>query len=297
MRAVGRAAHCREERADEVSNFARVGVHNRRDRLPVPPCAPIAFLPVVTPESSVRVPSLVAAAALALTLVGCSGGAADPDAGASPSPTAAPSPTASATSSPSPEAAAVDPTVVPPVEDMTVEYVEAVVNTIEARSGELFAQVLAEPVNPIGALPDGVLEGLEALFAGDRLAIKVDEAEALAQSEEARALVLPAEQYEGVRYEIVQVSYAEPGCLIAVGRINRTRTAVDGGESPVLSLLSLTPAVGATNPTPWTIVDAMPNTNADGEPNSDEFALDATLSDLDGVFQHTCVSGEASRAA
>ena len=238
-----------------------------------------------------RVPSLVAAVALAATLVGCTGGAADPDASASPSPTAAASPSASATSSPSPEVTAVDPTVVPPVEDMTVEYVEAVVNTIEARSGELFARVLAEPVNPIGALPDGVLEGLEALFAGDRLAIKVDEAEALAQSEEARALVLPAEQYEGVRYEIVQVSYAEPGCLIAVGRINRDGTTPEGGDDPSLSILSL----GRGESTPWVVIKALPNTGPDGSPNTDAFALEATLDDFEGALQHECVGGEASR--
>lgn len=33
---------------------------------------------------------------------------------------------------------------VPPVEEMTTEYVEAVVNAIEAESGKLFARVLAE---------------------------------------------------------------------------------------------------------------------------------------------------------
>lgn len=242
-----------------------------------------------------RAPSLVAMALVVAALGGCTGSPADEE----PLPTAAPSPSvsASAEASPSPEPVAVevDPTVVPPVEQMTVEYVEAVVNTIEARSGELFAQVLAEPVNPLGALPDGVFEGLEALFDGERLDIKLDEAEALAESEAARDFVLPAERYTGLRYEIVQVSYAEPTCLIAIGRVNRDGTTPDGGTDPVLSVISLTPEAPAPNPTAWRIVDDLLNTNAAGEPNSDDFALEATFDDLEGVLRHSCESGEASR--
>ena len=247
-----------------------------------------------------RVPSLAVATALALTLVACTGDAPPDDAAADATPS--PDASASAEATPSPDApsepAAVDPTVVPPVEEMTVAYVEAVVNAIEARSGELFAQVLAKPVNPIGALPDGVAEGLEALFAGDRLAIKIEEAEALAESEEAREFVLPAEQYAGVRYEIVQVSYAEPGCLIAVGRIDRTGSAPDGQESEVLSILSLIPNNSeSASPAAWQITESLINANADGEPNSDEFALESTLADFGDVLAHTCTEGEASRVS
>ena len=245
-----------------------------------------------------RVPSLAAATALALTLVACTGDAPPDDAAADPTPS--PDASASAEATPSPETrsepAAVDPTVVPPVEEMTVAYVEAVVNAIEARSGELFAQVLAEPVNPIGALPDGVAEGLEALYDGDRLQFNVAEVELLAGSEEARDLVLPAEAYRGIRYELVQVSYADDGCLVAVGRIDRSGTRRDSESDGVLSFVSMSRAgnADARNPTPWTIVDSISNTDSAGAPNDDDFAFSATLDDFEGALTHSC-AGESSR--
>lgn len=243
--------------------------------------------------------------ALVLTLgllgAGCTDDA-DPGFEGLPSPDPSPTASASAEALPSPTAdavAAVDPTVVPPVEEMTAEYVEAVVNTIEAESGKLFARVLAEPVNPIGALPDGVHEGLEALYAGDSLELNIVEAEALAESEEARALALPAEQYTGVRYDILQVSYAEPGCLIAVGRINRDGSSREGGDDPALSFLSLVPANAdidrKVNPTPWKLTESVANTSSDGSVNPDEFAFSATLQEMEGVIANSCEEGEASR--
>lgn len=245
--------------------------------------------------------SLAIVGVLVVLLAGCTDEPSDGFEGL-PSPSPSPTASASAEAAPSPTktvAAEVDPTVVPPVEEMTTEYVEAVVNTIEAKSGELFARVLAEPVNPIGAVPDGTIEGLEALYTGDRLQLKITEAEALAESEQARELALPADQYTGVRYEIVQLSYAEPGCLIAVGRINRDGSSREGGVDPVLSVLSLvrTDAQNDTNPTPWKVTEALINENADGEPNSDEFALEATLEDFEGVLANDCTGGEASRVS
>lgn len=245
--------------------------------------------------------SLALVGVLVMLLAGCTD---DPPDGFEGLPSPSPSPTASASAeaSPSPNAevaAEVDQTVVPPVEEMTTEYVEAVVNTIEEKSGELFARVLAEPVNPIGAVPDGTLEGLEALFAGDRLQLKIEEAEALAQSEEARELALPAEQYTGLRYDILQVSYAEIGCLVAVGRLNRDGTSQEGGDDPALAILSLVrvPGDAKDNPTPWLIAKSLPNVGSDGSINSDQFALDATLQDLEDVLPNDCTGGEASRVS
>jgi len=237
---------------------------------------------------------------VAVLLTGCTDDPPDGFEGLpSPSLTPTASASAEAVSSPSPVAAAeVDPTVVPPVEEMTTEYVEAVVNTIEEKSGELYARVLAEPVNPIGAVPDGTIEGLEALYAGDSLQLNIEEAEALAQSEAARELTLPAEQYIGVRYEILQVSYAEPGCLIAVGRINRDGSSREGGDDPALSFISLIPADdagGGINTTPWKITESVSNTSSDGSINPDDFAFSATLQEMERVIANSCQEGEASR--
>lgn len=245
--------------------------------------------------------SLALVGVLAMLLAGC---AEDPPDGFEglPSPSPSPAASASAEAVPSPTetvAAEVDPTVVPPVEEMTTEYVEAVVNTIEEKSGELFARVLAEPVNPIGAVPDGTIEGLEALYAGDSLQLNIEEAEALAQSEEARELALPATQYTGLRYEVLQVSYAEPECVVAVAHLNRDGTSQDGGDDPAATVLSLVRAPESVegNPTPWLIAKSLPNVGSDGSINSDQFALDATLQDLEGVLPNDCTGGEESRVS
>ena len=211
---------------------------------------------------------------------------------------AAESPSEIESLTPTESVAGVDVTTVPPVEGMTAEYVQAVVNTIEEASGEIFAAVLDEPVNPLGAVPSGTVESFEQLFAGDRLAINVEDAEALAISEEARAVVLPADEYVGVRYSVEQVSYAEPGCMIAVGRIDRSGTLPNGGPDPVLSILSFGLAESGpsgVNETPWIVLDTLTNTNADGEPNSDEFAYSSTLSDFGDFLVHDCENGESSR--
>jgi hypothetical protein len=198
---------------------------------------------------------------------------------------------------PSPTVSAIDVSVVPPVDQMTIEYVEAVVNAIEAENGKLFAAVLAAPINPLGATPAGTLEGLEQLFGEDRLQLLVEEAESLAGDETARESVLHSESFTGVTYEVLQVSYAEAGCMIAVARVDRTGSRVAGGPDPVLSVLSfgLTDAAVGLNPTPWRVLDSTPNENSDGVANDDSFAFGANLTDMSGFIPNDCVSGEASR--
>ena len=241
--------------------------------------------------------------AAALILAGCAGdGRGDepsPDTSVSEPDTVTGSPSEADSPSVAESGAGVDVTIVPPVREMTVEYVEAVVNAIETASGEIFAAVLAEPVNPEGALPAGTLDGLEALFGRDRLDLKVEEVRALARSEDAREVVLPSTSYSGVRYEILQVSYAEPACLIAIGRVNRDGTTPQGGDDPALSLLSLGLADtdGGTNPTTWKVHESISNTDSDGNPNSDEFAFASTFDDFGQVLSHDCEQGEASRVA
>lgn len=255
-----------------------------------------------------RRPSAILAvvAALVFASAGCSGGESGGD---PPVPTPGPmvgrsdagpeSPSEPASPSVAESATDIDVSAVPPVDGMTVEYVEAVVNTIEAASGEIFAAVLAEPVNTSGTAPQGVADGLEHLFARDRLDLKIEEAEALARSEEARALVLPAAQYSGVRFRILQVSYAEPGCIVAVGQLNRDGTTPAGGDDSALSIVSLVRAQSASdlNPTRWLVAKALPNRGSDGSVNSEEFARAATLDQLEGVLPHDCEGGEASRVA
>jgi hypothetical protein len=80
-----------------------------------------------------------------------------PTATSVPAPTEAVAPTPLPSPTPTPTVAAIDISVVPPVDQMTVEYVEAVVNAIEAENGKLFATVLAAPVNPLRATPAGTV--------------------------------------------------------------------------------------------------------------------------------------------
>jgi hypothetical protein len=203
---------------------------------------------------------------------------------------------------PSPTVSAIDVSVVPPVDQMTIEYVEAVVNAIEAESGKLFATVLAEPVNPLGATPAGTIEGLEALFGADRLQLKIEEAEAFAESDASRKLAVPAEVYVGVRFVVLQVSYVEPGCMIALAELNRDGSAPSGGNDTALFFVSLGLASDAgspmsLNPTAWVGLKALPNRSSDGSLNTEEFGRSATLGELDGVLPHDCSDGEASRVA
>lgn len=249
--------------------------------------------------------TVAAAMTVALTLAGCTDGdAADdpsqPDTLLDGSDAVREVPSTAESPSATESAAGIDVTTVPPVDGMTAEYVEAVANEIEAAAGRLFAAVLAEPVNPAGTVPAGTAEGLGELFAGDAAELRIESATALAASEDARALVLPASEYVGVRYLVEQVSYAEPSCIIAVARVDRTGSQVDGRVDPVLALISLSPSATAgstVNDTAWMVVGAISNTDSNGEPNPDEFALGATLGDVDGVLSHTCTAGEASRLA
>jgi hypothetical protein len=223
-----------------------------------------------------------------------------PTAASAPAPVDAATPAATVT--PSPTVAAIDVSVVPPVDQMTIEYVEAVVNAIEAESGKLFAAVLAEPVNPLGATPTGTIEGLEALFGADRLQLKIEEAEAFAESDASRKLAVPAAVYVGVRFVVLQVSYVEPGCMIALAELNRDGSAPSGGNDTALFFISLGLASDAgspmsLNPTAWVGLKALPNRSSDGSLNTEEFGRSATLGELDGVLPHDCSDGEASRVA
>jgi hypothetical protein len=129
------------------------------------------------------------------------------------------------------------------------------------------------------------------------LQLLLEEAESLAGDEVAREPVLPAVSFTGVTYEVLQVSYAEPRCIIAVARVDRTGSLLSGRPDPVLSILSfgLVDAGGNLNPTPWRVLDSTPNENSDGVANDDSFAFGANLADMSGFIPHDCVNGEASR--
>lgn len=202
----------------------------------------------------------------------------------SDSPTAAPSPTASAQA-----AGEIDVTTTP--DEITPEWVTAVVNTLLAEYGEMTAEILTMPVSDDPTLPDGFEARLDELFEGQYLEFAKSESSAfLVNSDGRRDELLPPHQYSGLTYETSVVQFTEDGCIVAVGRLDRSGTRVDGGPSDALSAVSLTPAVGL-GPTPWEIRDVLVNTNSDGDLNPDSVMLNASLTDYGGSLDHTCAGG------
>lgn len=200
------------------------------------------------------------------------------------SPTAAPSPTASADA-----AGEIDVTTTP--DEITPEWVTAVVNTLLAEYGEMTAEVLAMPVSDDPTLPEGYEERLDELFDGEQLEFVMSEAAAhLVNAGGRRDELLPPDQFTGLTYTTQLVQVTEPDCIVAVGRIDRSGTRRDGGPSEALSAVSLTPSDAAT-PTPWQIRDMLVNTDSNGELNADSVMLDATLDDYGTSLDHTCAEG------
>lgn len=206
----------------------------------------------------------------------------------SESPTAESSPAASAEAT----TAEIDVTTTP--DEITPEWVTAVVNTLLAEYGDLEQEIASEPVKDESTLTPEDEKRLRAIFAGERLDVSSTETRSLlVDLDGLRSTLLPPKDYEGLRFEAELVQYAENDCVIAVGRIDRSGTIPDGGQADSLSALSLVPnddrdASARWNPTEWKIVDILPNTGPDGEFLPDETMLNASLADYGTSLENTC---------
>lgn len=200
-----------------------------------------------------------------------------------------PDSTESATATPSPTASAeaageIDVSTTP--DEITPEWVTAVVNTLLAEYGEMTAEILAMPVSEDPTLPDGFEERLDELFEGQYLEFAQIEVENLVVSQTEREALLPSDEFKGFRFETEKVQVADSSCIVAVGRVDRTESAASPPVGTTLSAVSLSPT--STGPTPWEVRDVLANTNSDGEPNPDEFMLNSTLDDYGDALDHTC---------
>jgi hypothetical protein len=235
--------------------------------------------------------TIALAAGTAVLLAACS----DPE--PSPLPTAtdaAPTETASAgapTPTPTPTAAAIDITTTPDV--VTPEWVDAVVNHLLTEYGTMTAALLAVPPIDDAAALSPVFADMRSLFGGQFLEQRAVSIGLVAVDKEGRrSEVLPATDYLGIRFMPDIVQFVEPNCLIAVGRFDDTGSELDGGIGATLAAVSLRRAPAAVdislNPTPWVILDATLNTDADGKANPDDVMLSATLDTYVAGLDNDC---------
>lgn len=217
----------------------------------------------------------------------------EPEVGFEGLPEASASPSPAATPSASVEAASDDIDVTTTPEEITPEWVTAVVNTILAEYGETEAAILAQPESNSFKLEKDVEADLEALFDGEYLSRRKQAlADAATNAEGYRDKLLPPNEFRGLRFFAETVPHHQQHCIIAVGRVSRELTIPNGGLVEELSAVSLTPASEydsqEVNPTQWVILDELANIGADGTPNADSYMLDATLDDYEGALDHTC---------
>jgi hypothetical protein len=235
--------------------------------------------------------TIALAAGTAVLLAACS----DPE--PSPLPTAtdaAPTETASAGApTPTPTAAAIDITTTPDV--VTPEWVDAVVNHLLTKYGELGAEILAEPTGDDASVITPYADRLKALFAGQYLQRQgVALAEIGTDADDIRIQLLPSADFIGLRFNTDFVQFAEPGCVIAIGRISRAGTIPGGGYLPAISAVSLTrtpePDAGI-NPSGWVITDELYNVDADGAPLPDEILTGSALEAYTSLLDNDCTGG------
>lgn len=183
-------------------------------------------------------------------------------------------------------------------DEITPEWVTAVVNTLLAEYGEMEAEILAEPPASDSTLPQGYVDRLSELFDGQYEERRTVSLRALlVDLDDERDGLLTADQYGGLRFTAQVVQYAQPTCVIAVGRIDRSLVLEGGEPSDLLSAVALerrsAGASGTTNPTEWILIDELANTGPGDEPNDDETMMNATLADYAGNLDNSCTEDAA----
>jgi hypothetical protein len=202
----------------------------------------------------------------------------------SPSPTMTETPTV--TETPTPD----DPYAIP--DEITPEYVDLIANTIYGIWGDMIRELLAAPLDP-GPLDPELIQKHGALFAGEELLRRVKEAEDAQGNQTERDKWQPPDEIGQVRFRTVSITEANESCIVAIGEIDISETAVGGRPYEILFALSLQPKQPdqdptLANPTPWAVRDQLANTDPNGTPKPDDDMLNAAVTDFGGSLEHTC---------
>jgi hypothetical protein len=228
---------------------------------------------------SPRVVGALCAAAMAVTA--CTSSAADPgeDVTSDAAVTESPSPTES---SPSPSPS--DPFAMP--DPVTKEYVDRVVNTIYEEWGAITREILERPADPAGINPVPVRERIAALFAGQYLQRRLEEADARLRGD--RDGLKDPSEFGHIQFRTRRIFAGDNTCIVVAGDIDTSETATS--EESVLATLALSPSEEDVSTGPsvgWRIEDLVPNTT-DGQAMDDSVMLDATKEDFEGVLRDSC---------
>lgn len=240
--------------------------------------------------------TFAAVAAAAFVVAGCAGGhdgddrSPAPDPVASESDTASESPSAVASPPATGSTAGVDVSSTPV--PITQEWAEAVVNELNGRYGDVLAETLAVPiVGDTGQLPPAFEPRIRALFDGDYEEERIAEWSDIATDEDdIRDVLLPADEFIGLRFEATLLQYAGDDCVVVLGTIDGSGSARDRSFGDLLFAWSLTPASGAdaANPTEWVILDQLANTSPEGEQNEASVMVEADLEEYGTGLVNTC---------
>ena len=240
--------------------------------------------------------AMSAVLACVLVLSACSDGG-DPEQVVLPSPSVsasaeAPGETPAASPSASAEAPddapdEIDVTTIP--DEITPEYIEAVYQTISRGRLPYTAAVLEAPPNELAAVPTGTRQGLATWLAGTQLRVAMASLEDLASNDARRSEFRPVAELGATTADVLRVVASSRSCLVAVARLDDTGLSPSGGPSDVLTILSFSPnETPGENPTAWLIRDQLRNTDSEGEPNPDSFALEAGLDTIAEAADITC---------
>lgn len=205
-------------------------------------------------------------------------------------PTPSPSPTVSA-EAPEGDDGEIDVTTIP--DEITPAYVEAVYDEISLGRLPYTVAVLEAPPNDLGAIPTGTRDGLRSWLAGTQLEVAVASLEDLANNTQRRADFRPSNELRPTRAEVLRVVEGNETCLVAVARLDDSGLSPNGGPRDVLTVLSFSPnSDQAENRTSWVLRDQLRNTDSDGQPNPDAFALEADLETIAASADITCAEAD-----
>lgn len=223
---------------------------------------------------------LGALCAAALVVSACTSSQTDPD----DDPTAtseshAPSPT----EGPSSEVTSADDPFAMP-DPVTEEYVDRVVNTLYEEWGAITRELLQQPADPTAITPVETRERIAALFDGEYLGQRLEEADEMLRGN--RDGLLDPQEFDQLRIATRQIKAATSECLVVAGDLSFEGTAVDGDVE--LAAFSLTPATDTRSPVGWKISDVVRARDAEGNQLPDSAILDNSVEDLSPVLGNSC---------
>jgi hypothetical protein len=148
-----------------------------------------------------------------------------------------------------------DPFAVP--EEVDEAYVEAVLDEIYAQHSDLLLEVLMQDVDDLDAPTDEQADRLDSLFDGPEGQRRRTELLDLIQTEEARQPLLPVEEFGRAGFRIESVERAADGCIVAIGHLDLTETAVQPLPDEELAAVVLRHEADreSSNETGWQVHD------------------------------------------